>query len=125
MAPSMRFRLTTASKFIEVPKESLYIPSERLGLATNSRGFSDGCVLGITGFNPEGSNQAIIGTMLFDNYFTVYNKESQQIGLAVQGDDQGFFEKGNLSKDMWLIVIAAAAGFLLTGLLVMCMITAF
>ena len=73
MAPSLTFKLTTVNKFIKVPKESLFIPAERLGLSTNSRGFSDGCVLGITGFLPEGSNSAIIGTMLFENYFTVYN----------------------------------------------------
>lgn len=62
--------------FFKIPFESYLIDGDKIGLHSNM------CYLSITGFIPEDEGVAVLGQPFLQNYLTVLNMDSMEIGLA-------------------------------------------
>ena len=63
-------------QFFRIPFESYLLPGEKMGLQ------EDVCYLSVTGFIPDSERVVVLGQPFLQNYYTVLDMETMEIGLA-------------------------------------------
>ena len=102
--------------YFTVPRSTYLIDSKDIGIAP---GF---CILGITGYVPDDVNTYIFGSIFLQSYYSIYDFENKQLGLAIDAvSDGNISSEGSLSFGIiLLILIAIAALMIIVSCIVIC-----
>lgn len=95
-------RHKAAPQFFKIPFESYLANGQNIGLQR------DVCYLTITGYIPDGVNQAILGQPFLQNYYTVLNQDTMEIGLGAHIGMDAKIQKNQFSQITFMV------GFLIT-----------
>jgi len=77
--------------FFKIPFESYLINGEDIGLERNV------CYLSITGFIPDNQRLAVLGQPFIQNYYTVLDMETMEVGLAAHIGTDALIQKEKFS----------------------------
>jgi hypothetical protein len=98
--------------YFRLPHESYLVPGNVLGRS------EDLCYLSITGDIPDDENIAIFGRPFFQNYYTVLDQETMQIGFAANIGTEAAISEDLISDTSASSIIMGILGtFISLGLL--------
>ena len=90
------------AQFLKIPFESYLIPGEQLDRDENV------CFLGVTGFIPDGERLAVLGQPFLQNYYTVLDMDSMEIGLAAHIGTEAEISSTIFTKTMFYVKVFLA-----------------
>jgi len=102
------------AQFLKIPFESYLIPGEQLDRDENV------CFLGVTGFIPDGERLAVLGQPFLQNYYTVLDMDSMEIGLAAHIGTEAEISPTIFTKTMFYVKVFLAT-FICVMFLMICL----